>query len=211
MMFAPKPEVEWSELFGNRHPVEIEIGSGKGAFLLAYARQHPELNLLAIENQPRWARWIGDRLSRTPLSNVRVLSADASAVLALFVRDESVRAYHLYFPDPWWKRRHHKRRLVQSAFAFDLFRTLERGGVVYLATDVGERFAAMVGELARLPFVVNQTTEPTPAERPLTNFERKYRQHGRRLYYATFTKNASDFGSRGSGFRNDTSKSLAEA
>src|SRR6266498_2403012 len=99
--------------------------------------------MLAIENQPRWSRWIGERLARSPQSNVRVVCADASLVVSHFVRDDSVQAYHLYFPDPWWKRRHHKRRLVQSDLAAHLFRTLEAGGVLHLATDVAERFEEM--------------------------------------------------------------------
>ena len=117
-----------------------------------------------------------------------MLCADAALVIACFVRDDSVRAYHLYFPDPWWKRRHHKRRLVRSDFAAELLRTLEPGGVLHLATDVRNRFDAMLDELARAPFVVRSEPDPTPAGRPLTNFERKYRKEGRALHYATATK-----------------------
>ena len=100
----------------------------------------------------------------------------------------SVRAYHVYFPDPWWKRRHHKRRLLTEAFAAELYRTLEPGGVVHLATDVAARFAAMREEFARVPFACQESQTPTPEGRPLTNFERKYRAQRRPLYYATFTK-----------------------
>jgi tRNA (guanine-N7-)-methyltransferase len=197
-MFASQPQVEWSGIFANSRPVEIEIGSGKGGFLLAYARQRPETNFLGIENQPRWARWIGERLARAPQANVRVLCADAALVVANFVQDDSVQAYHLYFPDPWWKRRHHKRRLVQSDFAAQLWRTLATGGALHLATDVCARFEAMIGALSRMPFAIVRASEPTPLGRPLTNFERKYRGQDRRLYYATFTKTASGFGLRAS-------------
>jgi tRNA (guanine-N7-)-methyltransferase len=199
VFFASQPQLEWSEIFANARPVEIEIGSGKGGFLFAFARQHPETNLLAIENQPRWARWIGERLVRAPQSNMLVVCADASLVVSHFVRDDSVQAYHLYFPDPWWKRRHHKRRLVQSDFAAELWRTLVPGGALHLATDVRERFEAMIQALSFVPFAVARETEPTPLGRPLTNFERKYREQDRRLYYATFTKKASGFGPEASG------------
>jgi tRNA (guanine-N7-)-methyltransferase len=188
VLFASQPQVEWSALFDNARPVEIEIGCGKGAFLLAYARQHPERNLLGIENQPRWIRWIEARLARESLVNVRVLCADAALIVARFVRDDSVAAYHLYFPDPWWKRRHRKRRLVRSDLAAALFRTLQPDGALHLATDVAERFAAMRDELATQPFVVSTSDAPTPPRRPPTNFERKYRAEGRVLFYATFTK-----------------------
>jgi len=183
-----EPAIDWSELFGADRAVEIEIGCGKGAFLLDYARAHPEINLLGMENQPRWARWIERRLERTPLANARVLCVDAALVVTHFVRDASVRAYHVYFPDPWWKRRHHKRRLVSGAFAAALFRTLEPRGIVHLATDVAARFASMREEFAALPFERREFPTPTPEGRPLTNFERKYRAEGRPLYYATFTK-----------------------
>ena len=188
MIRASHPELDWTALFDNERPVEIEIGCGKGAFLLEYARQHPELNLLGIDNQPRWVRWIEARLERAPQPNVRVRCADAALVIARFVRDASVRGYHLYFPDPWWKRRHHKRRLVQSDLAAQCFRTLQSRGVLHLATDVAERFEEMRRELGGEPFVVSITDAPTPSGRPLTNFERKYRAAGRALYYATFTK-----------------------
>jgi tRNA (guanine-N7-)-methyltransferase len=190
VLLTSRPDVDWSELFGNLRPVEIEIGSGKGAFLLGYAAQHAELNLLGIENQPRWVRWIEQRLERSPRSNARVLCADAGLVVATFIRDSTVRAYHLYFPDPWWKRRHHKRRVVDADFVAHLFRTLEPGGALHLATDVAGRFEAMREELARAPFAIEVAAEPTPRGRPLTNFERKYRAEGRPLYYATFTRPA---------------------
>jgi tRNA (guanine-N7-)-methyltransferase len=188
VVFASQPELDWHAFFGRAGAVEVEIGSGKGAFLVEYARANPQCNLLGIENQARWSRRIAERLARTPSPNVQVLCADAALVIARFVRDDSVRAYHLYFPDPWWKRRHHKRRLVQADFAAELLRTLEPGGVLHLATDVRDRFDAMLGELARMPFTTRVEPGPTPPKRPLTNFERKYRAEGRVLHYATATK-----------------------
>lgn len=190
MLFSAHPEIDWRQLFGNGRPVEIEVGCGKGAFLLAYAERHPERNLLGIENQPRWVRWIERRLERSTRENARVLCADAAFVIASFVCDSSVHAYHLYFPDPWWKRRHHKRRLVRTDFAEHLVRTLEPRGQLHLATDVAHRFEAMVGELAPAGFEITIASEPTPPGRPLTNFERKYRAEGRALHYAMLVKPA---------------------
>ncbi len=188
MLSFDEPAIDWNELFGATRAVEIEIGCGKGQFLLEYARAHPEINLLGMENQPRWVQWIRRRLERAPLANARILRADAAFVVTHLVRDASVRAYHVYFPDPWWKRRHHKRRLVSGEFAAALFRTLEPRGVVHLATDVAARFTAMRAEFAALPFERRDSPTPTPEGRTLTNFERKYRAEGRPLYYATFTK-----------------------
>lgn len=186
MLFSMKPEVDWAELFGRSRPVEIEIGCGKGAFLLAHAEAHPEINVLGLERQLRWIRHLERLLARRQLPNVRVLCADAALVLSRFVPDRSVHAYHLFFPDPWWKRRHRKRLLVQGDFPHHLFRTLEPAGRIEIATDVRERFDTMIDELAALPFEIRLTE--SRGERPPTNFERKYESEGRALYYATLRK-----------------------
>jgi tRNA (guanine-N7-)-methyltransferase len=188
VIFSSQPQIDWKELFGNERFVEIEIGCGKGAFLLAYAAEHPEINLLGIENQPRWVSWIEERMRAEAQTNARVLCADASLIISRFVPDDSVHAYHLYFPDPWWKRRHHKRRIVQASLAAEIHRTLEPGGILHLATDVADRFAAMNKALARAPFETATHDAPTPVGRPLTNFESKYRAAGRPLHYATLRK-----------------------
>jgi tRNA (guanine-N7-)-methyltransferase len=181
------PQIDWRALFGNTNAVEIEIGCGKGAFLIAAATSRPDTNFVGIDNQPRWARFVRERLAKTGLANVRVVAADATSILSCFVPDESVRAIHIYFPDPWWKRRHEKRRVVRRELATHLFRVLERGGVVHLATDVERRFHAMLEELAAAPFAAHAGGATIP-DRPPTNFERKYRAEGRPIFTATLQK-----------------------
>jgi tRNA (guanine-N7-)-methyltransferase len=191
VIFASQPQVDWSEIFGNARPVEIEIGSGKGAFLLAYARQHPETNLLAIENQPRWARWIGERLVHAPQENVRVLCADAALVVSCFVRDGSVRAYHLYFPDPWWKRRHRKRRLMRELFVHDIERVLQPGGKLHFWTDVEEYFQITLKLLAAETKLEGPFEVPGPPPESAdyrTHFERRTRLEGQPVYRSEFRK-----------------------
>jgi tRNA (guanine-N7-)-methyltransferase len=183
VVFGAEPQIDWRQLFENSNPIEIEVGSGKGAFLLSSAEAKPDTNFVGIEKQPRWIRFIEERLRRNPLANVRIVCADAAIVIARFIPDRSVRAYHVYFPDPWWKTRHHKRRVVSSELGIELLRTLEPDGVIHLATDVEARFRAMLEELAMLPVTIRETAGLTG--RPLTNFERKYAQQGRRLFYAT--------------------------
>ncbi len=184
--FGTRPAIDWREFFGSERAVEIEIGCGKGAFLVAHAAAHRETNFLGLEVQARWVRRVEERLAKRPLENLRIVCADAALVVGRFVQDESVRAYHLYFPDPWWKRRHEKRRLVQPDFAASLFRTLERGGRLFLATDVAPRFDAMLRELSRLSFEIN--IEGDRGGRTPTNYERKYTAEGRKLCYATLRK-----------------------
>src|SRR3954462_13317885 len=101
----PRP-IDWSELFGNDHPVEIEIGTGKGTFLVEQARARPEVNFLGIE----WARWFwryaSDRLRRHNCVNARTVRAEAAFFLAEYVKEASLDVLHIYFPDPWPKARH---------------------------------------------------------------------------------------------------------
>jgi tRNA (guanine-N7-)-methyltransferase len=103
---VPPPDVEelWSALFGRAAPVEIEIGSGDGVFLLAFAGHHPDRNFLGIERSPSKARRLEARLARSGLANLRALRADATCLLPALVPRASVAAYHVYFPDPWPKR-----------------------------------------------------------------------------------------------------------
>jgi tRNA (guanine-N7-)-methyltransferase len=186
VIFSARPAIDWRELYGNAHPVEIEIGSGKGAFLLAAAAERPEVNFVGVEVQPRWVRWMHTRLAANPLPNVRVVRGDALVLLRHFVPAASVRALHVYFPDPWWKRRHQKRRVVTPELATLAWRALERGGVLHLATDVRERFDAMLADLTREPFAVEIGEDGT--RHVPTNFERKYRRQGRPISRATLRK-----------------------
>src|SRR5688572_11547035 len=111
----PRP-IDWGALFGNDHPIELEIGSGKGTFLTEQARARPDVNFFGIE----WANWFyryaSDRLRRNSCMNARMVRADAAFVLSQHVPAESISVVHVYFPDPWPKARHYRRRLVQPTF-----------------------------------------------------------------------------------------------
>ena len=146
--------VPWREIFGNEHPVEVEIGPERGTFLLATAANHPERNYFGIERSATRTRAFEATLARRRLPNVRVVNADATCVLRTLIGPCSVSAYHIYFPDPWWKRRHHRRRLITPEFAALLARTLARGGTIYLVTDVRETFDLAVEGLRSIPLLV---------------------------------------------------------
>ena len=94
-------------------PLEIEIGTGKGTFILGRAEQRPEINFLGIEYAYPYAAYTADRIRRAGLENARMICADASAIVQNRIGDESVLRLHIYFPDPWPKRKHHRRRLIQ--------------------------------------------------------------------------------------------------
>jgi tRNA (guanine-N7-)-methyltransferase len=170
------PHELWRTVFGNPRPVEIEIGPGRGDVITAFAQTYPGVNFFAVEAQPWYAERAQARAERLGLTNVRVIAADARCVVGQLVPDASVHAYHVYFPDPWPKKRHTKRRLFGPDFAADLRRTLVTGGVVYLATDVEEVFTAMRGALLSAGFTPDRAV-PTRA-RPVTRFEEKYAAAG---------------------------------
>lgn len=127
--------VDPESIFGRRAPLVLEIGSGMGETTAAIARAHPELDFLAVEVHGPGVGSLLNRLAAERLRNVRVLRHDALEVLEHMIPDGALAGVHLFFPDPWPKKRHHKRRLVQPSFAALLARKLAPGGIVHAATD----------------------------------------------------------------------------
>lgn len=172
----------WTALFGRSAPVEIEIGPERGSFLFATAALHPERNYLGIERSGPRARRIERRLRENPLPNVRVLWGEAACAIEACVPEASVAAYHIYFPDPWWKRRHQRRRLLTPEFAAVLARTLEPGGSIYLVTDVEALFRYAMRSLASVSLLAPAGDLPSRPVR--TAFESKALARGDRLFGA---------------------------
>lgn len=134
--------------FGRRAPLVVEIGSGTGDAVLAHATAHPERDHLAVEvYRPGVARTVV-QAGRLGLTNLRVLEADGRALIAHGLPEASVHELHVWFPDPWPKARHHKRRLVDSGFLTDAARVLEPGGVLRSATDWAD-YADHIGGVAQ--------------------------------------------------------------
>ncbi|MDP6054584.1 MAG: tRNA (guanosine(46)-N7)-methyltransferase TrmB, partial [Candidatus Latescibacteria bacterium] len=119
--------IDWAELFGNMNPVEIEIGCGKGRFIINSAMKYPDINYVGIERALRYFRFMKERSAKRNLTNIRVLQDDAGYFIERFVPDHSVTACHIYFPDPWPKKRHRKRRLFKQDFLRHIERTLISG------------------------------------------------------------------------------------
>lgn len=179
-------------------PFEIEIGSGKGAFLLQYGEQRQDVNLLGIEWAHEFYLYTADRVRRRGLVNVRVLNTDATVFLRWRVPTGVVRVIHLYFSDPWPKSRHHKKRVVQDAFLADAYRVLEPGGELRIVTDHTDYWGWMEAHFARWtaedhdPRFLMRAFEPPEGagegELVGSNFERKYRVEGRPFHAATLVK-----------------------
>jgi tRNA (guanine-N7-)-methyltransferase len=180
-------KLSWAAVFGNEHPVELEIGSGKGTFLLAISEAKPESNFIGIEWAREYALFAADRMRRRGRDNVRVVLGEASWWVRCHVPDEGLAAVHIYFPDPWPKTRHHKRRLIQVPFIQEVHRVLRPGGRLRLVTDHADYFAHMQAVLQEQTWLeVAEFDSPVPlqADAPEgsivgTNFERKYIAEGR--------------------------------
>jgi len=180
---VPRPATS-AALFGNEAPLELEIGSGKGTFLVSESERRPDVNFLGIEYQRPYWRFAADRLRRRGRENVRLVLADGARFVRDYIADESLDAIHVYFPDPWPKRRHQKRRFVQPARVELLANKLVNGGCLRIVTDHSGYFdqiqeAVEDSSLRVVPF----ETPAAAGERELvgTNFERKYRREGRAL------------------------------
>lgn len=175
-------------MFGRRAPVEIEIGAGKGEFVIERAAQFPERDFIAVELSATITRVLAVRCGRAGLDNLRVVQMDARTLVNLMLPDASVSAFHIYYPDPWPKERHLKHRLFTPTLAASLYRTLEPGATAYVATDVRAYASEIFPMMLAAGFV--RAVEPAPgAER--TGFARKYVAAGKPVFSASFRRPSS--------------------
>ncbi|MCU7935178.1 MAG: tRNA (guanosine(46)-N7)-methyltransferase TrmB [Candidatus Thiodiazotropha sp. (ex Dulcina madagascariensis)] len=169
------------QLFGNHNPVTLEIGFGNGEALNLMAAEHPEQNFLGIEVHRPGIGHLMIKLAEQQSHNVRILQTDAMELLRRHMDVASLCRILLYFPDPWHKRKHHKRRIVQAEFAELAYQTLGPGGLLHMATDWQDYAKQMMAVLSGHPGFINQAGSgkfsPRPETRPLTKFE----QRGERL------------------------------
>lgn len=174
--------LDFEQVFGRSAPLTLEIGFGNGDTLFELARSHPEQDFIGIEvHRPGVGRLL-NHLAAERLANVRVLCADAVEVLERNIPDSSLDAVLLYFPDPWPKKRHHKRRIVQPEFVAHIVQKLKPGGRFHLATDWPDYAEHMLAVLQASPEFTN--TAPAggyverPTARPLTKFENRGLKRG---------------------------------
>ena len=157
-------------------PLVLEIGSGMGETTIAIAKAHPEVDFVAVEVHGPGVGSLLNAIEKNGLRNLRVVRHDALEVLEHMVADGSLAAIHLFFPDPWPKKRHHKRRLVQPAFAALAARKLARGGILHAATDWPD-YAEWMAEV----FAKEELLEPAQGGvflKPLTKFEARGKRLG---------------------------------
>jgi len=179
--------INWKALFGNDHPVEIEVGFGKGMFLMNAGATWPGANFLGIEIERKYVMLTAGRLAKRHIANVRLACTDARWLLKECAAAESVQAVHVYFPDPWWKQRHQKRKLFTADFAGQCARVLVAGGTLHFVSDVEEYFEATCAILAEQRVLRRMPSAPEAAGFS-TSFERKYLKEGRTIYRAAWVK-----------------------
>lgn len=181
----------WDEVFGFHGPLELEIGCGAGGFALEYARRHPRVRTVAFEWRKKFAREVQHRAFARGLKNLRVIEADARAVVPLLFAKRSLSAIHLQFPDPWWKRSHQKRAILTPTFTATLFELLEPGGLFDLRTDVEDRARQMLERLEEVgfenPLGRGAFHPPDPEDVPSTR-ERRYLVTGQPVFRARLRK-----------------------
>jgi tRNA (guanine-N7-)-methyltransferase len=187
----PRPW-EPAALFSQPGPLEVEIGSGKGLFLLTAATCQPNRNYLGVELAQKYARFAAARLARAALPNAVVVNGDAVRLFGEVLPDASLAAVHVYFPDPWWKARHKKRRVMNERVLHDIERTLLSGGRLHFWTDVEEYFQTTLELVAASTRLIGPVPVPEkPAEHDFdyrTHFERRTRLHGQPVFRAEFLK-----------------------
>ncbi len=182
---AGEAPIDFDAIFDRCAPVILEIGFGNGDALVAEAAAHPEYNYIGIEVHRPGVGNLLRKLESSELKNVRVMLADAKEVLTAQIPETSLSGVHLFFPDPWPKKRHHKRRLVQPDFAALVMRKLVPGGYIHLATDWKDYAEHMVSVLSRTPGLVevsglDQFTAMITS-RGQTRFERRGRKLGNQI------------------------------
>ena len=184
---------DWNQLFGNSCPVEIEIGCGRGMFIIKRALENPENNFLGIEKSARFFRMLAERVAKSGAKNIRLLRGEAGYLLKKFVPQNSVKAVHVYFPDPWPKKRHRKRRLVNGSFFESVARILLPDGLFFFATDFKDYFyeiAAIAPSCRGLTRESDEKTFPQDIDpdAAATAYERKYLMQGKMIYRAVYKK-----------------------
>ena len=174
--------LDWRDLFGREAATDVEIGSGKGRFLLALAASRPERNLLAVERAGPYHKMCCERAAKRGLTNIRLLRTTAEDLLFRLLGPASVENLFILFPDPWPKKRHHKRRLITPASVDAMAAAIRHGGRLLIKTDHPDYSAVIAEVLAGAPALRAIDAAAAFAELPVSGFEHKYQDQGREIF-----------------------------
>lgn len=174
---------DFAAIFGNRNPVILEVGSGKGRFLIGEAEANPDKNYVGIEWANKYCHLCASRAATKGLTNIRFLRDDAIHTFKLALADHCLEAVYVLFPDPWPKPKQQKRRSIQAPFLDQVARVVIPGGKLILATDHADYFQQMLDVTAAHPRIRQLEVLVGEAARTgVTNFEVKYRAEGRTIH-----------------------------
>ena len=188
--FAPENHfdpVYFGSVFLRSAPLEVDLGCGDGSYVAALAARHPQSNFVAIERLAGRVRSACNRLARLNLTNVRILQIDSSHAVQHLLMPASVARFHLLFPDPWPKRRHHRRRVVDDRFLGAIATALLPGGTIRIVTDDVNYFSAIV-DTARHTDRLSRIIEPDGEQLPASTFEQRFRDRGLGIYRLVLRK-----------------------
>lgn len=177
--------LDFPAIFGNHNPVDLEIGAGRGDFAIGYGGENPDINILAVERKANYLKRGVNKARQQGIGNIRFLNVEINHLLAEYVPADSLSSVHIYFPDPWPKKRHKKRRIVQLGMIKQLSRKLKLGGLLHLRTDHADYFASMMEVMCEQQWF---TPVEVPAEisKHQTGFERRFRADGLPIYLASY-------------------------
>jgi len=190
LIYIPPNWVErlsWADVFARSAPIEVDIGCGKGAFLLWASQQHPKRNFFGVDRLLTRLRKVESKLKRNGLANARLFRLEASYFVQYLVPANSVATYHIYCPDPWPKRRHQSRRLVNETFVMALQTSLMPHGCVRFSTDDTDYFQS-ANETFRRSKSFQECEQAAPVKEALTDFEQQFLQEGKPIHRCCWQK-----------------------
>jgi tRNA (guanine-N7-)-methyltransferase len=170
--------IDFNEMFPRSAPLEVELGSGDGSFLVAWAGAHPECNYLGVERLLGRANKMMRKAGRAGLVNLQGVRIESSYFLQYLLPEHSAEALHIYFPDPWPKKRHRRHRLINERFPELAKRAVASGGSVYLRTDDRDYFEQMQSVFANVPKLFSLFETPAELQGVMTDFERQFNAQG---------------------------------
>lgn len=196
MMYRHKAVIEpenWTgvlpldEIYDMSKPLEVDVGCGKGKFLLKKAYESPDVNFLGIERQLKRVRKISKKIENQELANVKLLKVEAAYAISFLIPESCVSTFYVFFPDPWPKRRHHKNRIYNKDFLDSLCLKLKQGGVIHTATDHLDYFTE-IEKLFNNDDRFEEIETYVPPEEDRTWFENFFLQQGCSIGRASFMK-----------------------
>ena len=183
--------LNFDELFLNKNDITLEVGFGNGDSLLEMAIQQPDQNFLGIEVYEAGVGRLINEASKNNLSNLKIIKEDAVEILTNNISDNSLSCFQLFFPDPWHKKKHHKRRIVQASFLDRLSKKLKNNGIAHIATDWENYAEHIMDTLESHPHFKNCAGDHIysvrPKNRPLTKFENRSQKLGHGVWDIIFT------------------------